>query len=123
MALVKEGISYYKEIRSDIKKALPDWPIGLADTRSTFLCGALKTEDKAYLAVFRRDKDEEDDRTMVRIPLAHLFEGEKKLSVKLAYPQEAMKENVEYTYEADRKVLAVDFKKKVMARIFEVTAE
>ena len=34
-----------------------------------------------------------------------------------------MKENVEYTYEADRKVLAVDFKKKVMARIFEVTAE
>ena len=123
VALVKEGISYYKEIRSDIKKALPDWPIGLADTRSTFLCGALKTEDKAYLAVFRRDKDEEDDRTMVRIPLAHLFEGEKKLSVKLAYPQEAMKENVEYTYEADRKVLAVDFKKKVMARIFEVTAE
>lgn len=123
VALVKEGISYYKEIRSDIKKALPDWPIGLADTRATFLCGALKTENKAYLAVFRRDKDEEDDRTMVRIPLAHLFEGEKKLSVKLAYPQEAMKENVEYTYEADRKVLAVDFKKKVMARIFEVTAE
>ena len=123
VALVKEGISYYKEIRSDIKKALPDWPIGLADTRATFLCGALKTENKAYLAVFRRDKDEEDDRTMVRIPLAHLFEGEKKLSVKLTYPQEAMKENVEYTYEADRKVLAVDFKKKVMARIFEVTAE
>ena len=123
VALVKEGISYYKEIRSDIKKALPDWPIGLADTRATFLCGALKTENKAYLAVFRKDKDEEDDRTMVRIPLAHLFEGEKKLSVKLAYPQEAMKENVEYTYEADRKVLAVDFKKKVMARIFEVTAE
>lgn len=123
VALVKEGISYYKEIRSDIKKALPDWPIGLADTRATFLCGALKTENKAYLAVFRRDKDEEDDRTMVRIPLAHLFEGEKKFSVKLAYPQEAMKENVEYTYEADRKVLAVDFKKKVMARIFEVTAE
>lgn len=123
VALVKEGISYYKEIRSDIKKALPDWPIGLADTRATFLCGALKTENKAYLAVFRRDKDEEDDRTMVRIPLAHLFEGEKKLSVKLVYPQEAMKENVEYTYEADRKVLAVDFKKKVMARIFEVTAE
>ena len=123
VALVKEGISYYKEIRSDIKKALPDWPIGLADTRATFLCGALKTENKAYLAVFRRDKDEEDDRTMVRIPLAHLFEGEKKLNVKLAYPQEAMKENVEYTYEADRKVLAVDFKKKVMARIFEVTAE
>ena len=123
VALVKEGISYYKEIRSDIKKALPDWPIGLADTRATFLCGALKTENKAYLAVFRKDKDEEDDRTMVRIPLAHLFEGEKKLSVKLAYPQEAMKENVEYIYEADRKVLAVDFKKKVMARIFEVTAE
>lgn len=123
VALVKEGISYYKEIRSDIKKALPDWPIGLADTRATFLCGALKTENKAYLAVFRRDKDEEDDRTMVRIPLVHLFEGEKKLSVKLAYPQEAMKENVEYIYEADRKVLAVDFKKKVMARIFEVTAE
>ena len=123
VALVKEGITYYKEIRSDIKKALPDWPIGLADTRATFLCSALKTEDRAYIAVFRRDKDEEDDRTMVRIPLAHLFEGEKKLTVKLAYPQTAMKENVEYSFEADRKVLVVDFKKKVMARIFEVTAE
>lgn len=123
LALVKEGIAYYKEIRGDIKKALPDWPIGLADTRATFLCSALKTEKKAYIAIFRRDKDEEDDRTMVRIPLAHLFEGEKKLTVKLAYPQAAMKENVEYSYEVDKKVLVVDFKKKVMARIFEITAE
>ena len=52
-----DGIDYYKSIRVDIRKALPDWPLGLADNRDTFLCSALKTDKKAYLAVWRRDKD------------------------------------------------------------------
>lgn len=29
-ALVKEALSYYKEIRNDIKEALPFWPLGLS---------------------------------------------------------------------------------------------
>lgn len=122
-ALVTEGIQYYKSIRSDIKKALPDWPLGLADTRSTFVCSVEKTADKAYLAIFRRDFDEEDERMQVQIPLAHLFGMEKKLTVSLAYPKEALREDVSFSYEDAAKRLIVDFRKKSMARLFEVSVK
>ena len=118
--LVKEGIDYYKSVRTDIGKALPDWPLGLADNRDTFLCSALKTDKKAYLAVWRRDKYEEDTRESVKIPLGHLFENEGELSVRLSYPAEALKENVSYEYEDQKKILTVTFKKRTMARMFEI---
>ena len=119
--LVKEGISYYKSIRADIGEAMPDWPLGLADNQSTFLCSALKTEKKAYLAVWRRDKDKKDTRESIKVPLGHIFEKEGKLSVKLAYPAEALKENVSYEYSDEEKILSVHFKCRTMARIFEIT--
>lgn len=119
--LVKEGIDYYKSIRADIRKAMPDWPLGLADNRDTFLCSALKTDKKAYLAVWRRNKDEEDVRESIKIPLGHLFEKEGELSVKLSYPQTALKENVSYEYEDEKKILTVTFQGRTMARIFEIT--
>lgn len=114
--LVKEGIAYYKSIREEIKQALPDWPIGLADSRSDWLCSALKTKGKAYLALWRRDGEEARD--MARIPLSHLFEGKKKVT--LAYPAAEGAENVSYEYLEEKDVLSVCFKKPVMARIFEI---
>lgn len=118
--LVKEGIAYYKSVRGNIKRALPDWPLGLADNRSTWLCSVLKTEEKAYLALWRRDKNVEDTRESIKIPLGHIFETGGELSVKLAYPKESMKENVSYEYSDERKILSVSFRQKVMARIFEI---
>ncbi|MGN1181236.1 MAG: glycoside hydrolase family 36 protein [Suilimivivens sp.] len=118
--LVKEGIAYYKSVRENIKRALPDWPLGLADNRSTWLCSVLKTEEKAYLALWRRDKNVEDTRESIKIPLGHIFETGGELSVKLAYPKESMKENVSYEYSDERKILSVSFRQKVMARIFEI---
>lgn len=114
-SLVKEGIAYYKSIRNDIKKALPDWPLGLADSRDSRLCSVLKTESKAYLALWKRNGEEN-----IKIPLAHIFEGDGEISVRLAYPAEAMKENVSYEYSQDKRELCVCFKQPVMARIFEI---
>lgn len=119
-ALVKEGIAYYKSVRENIKEALPDWPLGLADNRSSWLCSVLKTEEKAYLAVWRRDKDEEDTSDSIKIPLGHIFDKNGELSVKLAYPAESMKENVSYEYSGEAKVLSVRFKQRTMARLFEI---
>lgn len=115
-ALVKEGIAYYKTIREDIKKALPDWPFGLADSRDNWLCSVLKTEKKAYLALWRRGGNEESK----KIPLGHLFEGEGELSVRLAYPAKARQENCSYGYLEKEKALTVKYGEPVMARIFEI---
>ena len=115
--LVEEGIAYYKSIRGDIKRALPIWPLGLADNLDKWLCAGLKTENKAYLAVWRRGG--EDSR--IEIPLKKLAKENQKLSVKLAYPMQAMQENCTYSYSDQEKVLSVTFEKPVMARMFEIT--
>lgn len=115
-ALVKEGIAYYKTIREDIKKALPDWPWGLADSRDNWLCSVLKTEKKAYLALWRRGGNEESK----KIPLGHLFKGEGELSVRLAYPSKTRQDNCSYGYLKEEKALAVKYGEPVMARIFEI---
>jgi alpha-galactosidase len=119
LALVKEGIAYYKSIRGDIKKSEPCWPLGLADSRSTWLSLALKTEKKAYLAVFRRNVDEEDDRDSINLPLGRIFNGTEALSVKPAYPL-SLQDAFAYEYSDTNKLLTVSFKAKVMAGIFEI---
>lgn len=114
-ALIKEGIDYYKSIRRDIKKALPFWPLGLADNRDEWLCSGLKTDKKAYLAVWRRGGSDED----INIPLSHILEGE-SLSVRLAYPDKAQENNCTFSYLEEEKKLYISFFQPVMARIFEI---
>ena len=43
-ALVKEALSYYKEIRNDIKEALPFWPLGLSQYKDPWVCLGLSVE-------------------------------------------------------------------------------
>ena len=54
IALVKEGISCYKNMRQDIRRAVPFWPLGLARTTSPWVSLAIRTPERAYLAVWRR---------------------------------------------------------------------
>lgn len=114
-ALVKEGIDFYKSIRQEIKVAVPCWPLGLAENTDKWLCSALKTEKKAYLAVWRRGGEDS-----IEIPLDSVFGKEAVLSVKLAYPAETLQENLEFTYLSQEKKLKICFKKPIMARMFEI---
>lgn len=50
--LVKEGIAYYRSIREDKIRAVPYFPNGLAEWGSDFVASGLKTDKKAYLAVW-----------------------------------------------------------------------
>lgn len=136
-ALVKEGIDYYKGIRGDIRLAVPVWPLGLADSQDHWLAVALKTQEKAYLAVWRRGGEEEN----CVIPLNKMIPVGEKAAVRLAYPETVLTENVEYAvsdmtevscaWEAHRgagdghtiPTLTVRYHKPVMARVFEITAE
>ena len=113
-ALVKEGIDYYKMIRGDIRKAVPAWPLGLADSLDNWLAVALKTEDKAYLAIWRRGGEE----STCDIPLDKMVPAGQKAVVRLAYPKDALAENVDYS--VDAQTLTVKYHKPVMARIFEI---
>ncbi|MDO4285022.1 MAG: alpha-galactosidase [Eubacteriales bacterium] len=155
-ALVQEGISYYKSIRQDIKKAVPYWPIGLAHTLDPWVCLGLRTQEKCYLAVWRRGGDD-----FCRLPLADLWRDLDQAAIRqevgmasggqaagaseteasgqahgiaanvnvspvqwkvsLAYPQEALAENCAYEYDSYAGVLTVEFKKPVMARVFEIS--
>ena len=57
LELMREGISLYKEIRDDVKKGVPVFPLGFTDTRDDVLAYAIKTESKTYLAVFTPKTD------------------------------------------------------------------
>ncbi len=141
-ALVKEGIAYYKNIRADIRQAEPVWPLGLADSLDHWLTSALRTETKVYLAVWRRGGDGDT----CQIPLDQMIPAGQKAVVRLAYPERALEEHVEYETldmthvsgtlcaaepckdakimeEKVKSVLIVKYHKPVMARIFEVIAE
>lgn len=69
--LVKEGLDYYKTIRENIKNALPFWHLGLSKFSDLWVSLWLKTKDKVYLAVWRRNS--ENDTCL--IPIEH-FKGE-----------------------------------------------
>jgi alpha-galactosidase len=53
-ALVREAIQVYSEIRPDIAQAVPFWPLGLPQWTSEWLALGLRTDDVAYLTVWRR---------------------------------------------------------------------
>ena len=125
--LIKEGIACYKNIRGDIKKALPFLPLDIADNEDLWVCGGLQTDRKAYLAVWKREMEGKNNSrrlkagtectdTTLSIPLDSLPFAGKGIQVSCIYPT---KEPVTFTVE-DR-MLKVCFDKPVMARLFEIT--
>ena len=126
LALVKEGIACYKTIRQDIKYAIPYWPIDIADNEDMWVCGGLQLENKAYLAVWKRQMEgKNNDRYMkaginctddsLSIPLDSIPFIRDDMQVSCIYPK---KEPVDFEFKGN--VLTVHFKKPVMARLFEL---
>lgn len=126
--LVKEGIACYKKLRADIRRAVPFYPLDVTDNEDLWACGGLQTEDKAYVAVWKRQMEgKNNDRrlragtvcseTTLSIPLGSLPFATDEIHVSCFYPE---KEPVSFTLEND--VLTVIFEKPVMARLFLVEA-
>lgn len=76
-ALVKEALDLHKQIRTDIPKSIPFWPLGMPKYTDTWMCEAYKLPRKIRMAVWRMD--EEKDR--ITIP----FEDDIK-SARILYP-------------------------------------
>ena len=106
--LMKEGISVYKEIRSNIPKMVPIWPLGFNSVKSEILVYGLKDNKKAYLSVYGVDSKE------IVIDLNSLNNDVNE--VKVIYPK---KENC--IYKVKEKKLHVLMPSEKCARLFEIT--
>lgn len=124
--LVKEGIVCYKMLRADIKDSVPFLPLDIADNEDMWVCSGLKSRNKAYLAVWKRQMEgKNNDRrikagtactdTTLSIPLGSLSFAKEGIHVSCIYPK---KETVEFEVCGD--VLTVHYDKPVMARLFEI---
>ena len=107
MKLMQEGIALYKEIRSDVKEAVPFFPLGFGNIRQDALAYGLRKEDTVYLVVFApRTKD-------VEIPLAF---GKETGQVEVIYPK---KGNCEYKVEDG--ILSLHMPQEKTARLLKIT--
>ena len=110
--LVKEGIAYYKSIRNDIKKSVPFWSLGLSHFSDEWISLGEKTDEKTYLAVWKKNAKEDS----CVLPIKHL-KG-KDVEVKCAYPEND--ENTKFSWDKDKGELTVEIKPEIAARVFEV---
>lgn len=112
-ALVKEALAYYKEIRKDLRHALPFWPLGLSVFSDPWVSLGMKTDKKTYVAVWRREGSQ---KTCI-LPLEHL-KGREDIHIKVGYPQY---EDCNYYWNAASGILSVTLPVVNCARLFEIT--
>ncbi len=107
--LVHEGIRTYKRMRKDIRQSYPFWPIGLSNYTDPWVSLGLRTERKAYIAVWRRNSM--DDTVVLPVN----FLKDKKVKVRQLFPREAP---CEYSWNSGSSSLSVKLPEEYTARIF-----
>lgn len=109
MAILREGISVYREIRGDLKRMTPFFPLGFGRVGDPVLAYGVKGEGKAYLSVFvvKGQKAE--------IPLSCLG---KIREAKAIYPK-----NGDCSFALENGILKVQMPAETCARLFEITLE
>ena len=105
-ALVKEGIACYKEIRGDIKKSLPFWPLGMAEFTDPWFAFGLEL----YLAVWRSTGG-----CGCTLPIRALERG--KAKIRCIYPDFS---NDTATVDCEAKTVSVSFARERTARLFKI---
>lgn len=114
MGYVQEALDYYKQIRQDIKHALPYWPLGISQYTDPWVSLGLKADGRDYIAVWRRDSQED----IISLPVKHL-KG-KDVKVKCGYPQKC---EVGFHWNKEAGELSVKLPARVSARLFELSYE
>lgn len=114
LEIVYEGMRVYQNIRHDLPKCTPFWPLGLPKWHDHWISLGMLTADhkKAYVSVWRRGGNEDSCDLPIRA-LQHLTHP----GVKLLYPSA-----FEGQGRWSESVLRVTFPKTQCARLFEVSA-
>lgn len=108
--LVKEALDCYKNIRSDIKTALPFWPLGLSQFSDGFVSLGLRSNKKLYVAVWRRNST---DDTCI-LPINYTLG--KNVTVSCIYPSY---EECDYNWNEGNQTFTVRLPKEYSARLFQ----
>ena len=74
---MKKGVEYYKSIREDIPSFMPFYPLGNCGFYDNWLSCGYKAGDKVYIAVWRREPDEDE----IFLPLDFAVDN-----LKISYP-------------------------------------
>jgi len=111
-ARVKEAIQLYKNIRHEIKNALPRFPLGLIPFDAPWATTALDCGTHWYLSVWRKDGDNATQEIPVVVPKG------KKVKVSCIYPVDLP---VEYEFDSINQILRVTLEEKRRARLFKIT--
>ncbi len=110
--LVKQGIDVYKQIRTDIREALPFWSLGTSNFSDEWVSLGLKNEGKAYIAVWRRESKGD----CVSLPIEFL-KG-KNVRVECIYPDF---NEEKFSWNRNTSSLSVRLTKPFSARLFRLT--
>lgn len=111
--LVKEGIRVYKSIRGDIRHMVPFWPLGIADEEDVWVSLGLKSEEKAYLAVWKRMEGAGE----IKLPVEERLIRGRKVEIRCIYPAEG---DIDYEYDPLEKVIRIRTCRKRMGRLFRI---
>lgn len=114
LELIAQGMSVYKNIRSDLRNALPFWPLGLPKWHDDWLAlGMTTTSGNVYLSVWRRGGT-----SSATLPIAELKEKH-GVKVEQLYPR-GFGADVKWVPETSS--LVVEFPSVVSARLFLLRA-
>ncbi|NUP44780.1 MAG: alpha-galactosidase [Streptomyces sp.] len=82
LSLVRQALTVYKDLRADLPRALPFWPLGLPGWTDPWLAQGMRVPGgPTYLLVWRRD----GDRAAASLPVPHLA-GRAGVRVRVLHP-------------------------------------
>ena len=110
-ALVKEALSVYRKIRSDIKNSVPFWSLGTSKFSDEWVSLGLRTEHTAYIAVWRR---ESADSACV-LPVSFL--NGRNAEISCIYPS---CNEEKFFYSKEKSAVTVQLRKPYTARLFKL---
>lgn len=118
-ALIREGITFFKQERRFLAEAYPCWPIGFSHIgdKNSFICVAFtdESDSRALIYLWRR----EGDADTVNLPFAR-FKG-KSGSIKQVYPASGY--DAPAFYDPVSGTATITLKQKNTARIFSWTVQ
>lgn len=113
-ARVKEGLACYKTYRQDIKDAYPRFPLGIIGFRSPWAVVALDCGTHWYMAVYRKDGENVEQKIPIDMPKG------KKMKVECIYPKGLP---VEFECDNEQSIFCVRLEETFRARLFKITFE
>jgi alpha-galactosidase len=111
---VRDAVGVFRDIRSDLARAVPLWPLGLPGWSDPWLSLALRAGDVTYLAVWRREGAAE----ATDLALDHL--RGRQIAVDVLYPRHLPAWTCEWAWETGSLTVTPTRPDPYSARIFRL---